>query len=211
MQKPTSMMVLGILNICFAAVGLLAGLWGLVAPFLPMPGSEMLEDLYADSTYLMVVIGLGVVGLISKLVMALSGVGLVQGKAWGRSLGNLWAVFSILFGLSLAMVNAFYIQPKTMQAMDTWMQAQPGMNSQQAQQAQVMQTMEGIAVVMALVVGVLMATVYQVLFLILNNRKAVRDYLAAKAAGGALVDGRGMPAYGQAPAQDPTPPADSPW
>ncbi|XAM01110.1 hypothetical protein OT109_06930 [Phycisphaeraceae bacterium D3-23] len=207
MQKPTSMMVLGIINICFAALGLLGGVYGVIAPFLPIPGMEMMEDLYSDSTYLLAVVGLGVVGLFSKLAMGVSGIGLVRGKAWGRTLGNVWAVFSIVFGIGLAMVNAFYVQPRTMDAMDQWMQSQPGMSGQSTPS---MQGMEGLMVVSALVMGVLFATVYQTIFLILNNRKAVRDYLAATAGGGADGYGREMPPYGQAP-QDPTPPADSPW
>lgn len=203
------MMVLGILNICFAGLGLLGALYGLIAPFLPLPGMEMMEDLYKDSTYLLAVVGLGVVGVFSKVMMAASGVGLVQGKAWGRTLGNFWALFSMLYGLVLAGVNAFYVQPKTFEATQAWMQSQPGMNSQAAQQqAQMMQSMEGVMVVMALVMGVFTSLVYQLIFLFLNNRKAVRDYLASRAGGG---DGYEAQPYGGHPSQEPAPPSDSPW
>jgi len=83
------------------------------------------------------------------------------------------------------------------------------MNSQVAQQqAQMMQSMEGPMVVMSLVLGFLMATAYQVTFLILNNRKAVRDYLSGDGDGGAATGQ--VPAYGQG-APSATPPTDSPW
>ena len=117
------MLVTGILNICFAALGLLGGLWGLVSTFLPIPGTEALRDLYKeDMTFLVVVMGFGLLGLASKFVMAVSGLGLVQGKAWGQSLGNLWAVFSMIYGLAFAVVQGTYISPKSVAAI----QSQPG-------------------------------------------------------------------------------------
>ena len=164
------MLVTGILNICFAALGLLGGLWGLVSIFLPIPGTEATRDLYKDPAFLAVVLGFGLLSLASRLVMAISGLGLVRGKAWGRSLGNLWAVFSMVYGLAFAVVQGVYVLPKTFAAI----QSQPGAGQQQAQ---MMNSMEDLAVLTTIVSGVLMAVVYQIIFLFLNNRKVVRSYL----------------------------------
>lgn len=178
------MMVTGILNLAFASLGLLMGVWGLIQPFIPMPGAEAFIDLYKDGTFLLTVIGLGLIGMATKGLMWFSGLGLVKGKAFGRSLGNLWAPISMVYGLTSAAVQGAYILPKTFAAQQAWMQAQPNASSQaMQQQIQVMQTMSDIMIWGTVVMGVLTALVYQIVFLILNNRKAVKDYLAAEASG----------------------------
>lgn len=174
------MMVTGILNLAFASLGLLMGVWGLIQPFIPMPGAEAFTDLYKDGTFLLTVIGLGLIGLATKGLMWFSGLGLVKGKAFGRSLGNLWAPISMVYGLTSAAVQGAYILPKTFAAQQAWMQAQPNADPQQIQ---IMQTMSDIMIWGTVVMGVFMALVYQIIFLILNNRKAVKDYLAAEASG----------------------------
>lgn len=178
------MMVTGILNLAFASLGLLMGVWGLIQPFIPMPGAEAFTDLYKDGTFLLTVIGLGLIGMATKGLMWFSGLGLVKGKAFGRSLGNLWAPISMVYGLTSAAVQGAYILPKTFAAQQAWMQAQPNASSQaMQQQIQVMQTMSDIMIWGTVVMGVLTALVYQIIFLILNNRKPVKDYLAAEASG----------------------------
>lgn len=206
MQKPTSMMVTGILNLAFASLGLLMGCWGLIQPFVPMPGAEAFEDLYRDGVFLTVVLGLGLIGMATKGLMWFSGFGLVKGKAFGRSLGNLWAPISMVYGLTSAAAQGAYILPKTFAAQQAWMKAQPNADSQMMQQQiQMMQTMSDIMIWGTVVFGVLSAVVYQGIFLVLNNRKAVKDYLAAQASGQAMPPGPGVatPPAGDGPDASP--------
>jgi len=175
MHKPTSMMVLGILNICFAALGLMGALYAVVSPFLPIPGTEIFEDAYQDGTFLAVLIGVTLVGVLSKLAMAASGFGLVKGRAWGRSLGNAWAVFSMVYGLAAVVLAVTYTMPAMDAAVTAYSTQYPNKNAQAVQQYWMM---DDIMLVIVVVQGTVQALAYQILFLCLNNRKPVRDYLA---------------------------------
>lgn len=204
MKKPTSMMVLGILNICFAGLGLLGALYALVSPFLPIPGTEIYADAYEDGTFMAVLIGVSLVGILSKLAMGVSGVGLVKGKAWGRSLGNLWAVFSMVYGLTAVAVAFFYTLPAMDAAVTAYTTQYPNKNAPMVQNHNMM---HDFMLVIVVVQGIAQALIYQAVFLVLNNRKAVKDYFAA---GGNDAAGMGQAQpYGQ-PAP-PTESSDSPW
>lgn len=183
-SKPASMTVLGILNICFAGLGLLGGLCGLAMPFAPIPGKEMYEAVYEDTTFVAVTLTLVAVGMLSKTAMLASGIGLVKGKAWGRTVGMGWAGFSIVYGLIVLAVTVTYTNPAMYAAIDAWAPQQTGQKAAMAQQEQ---AMRGVMGALGIVQVLATALVYQLIFLFMMNRQPVRDYLAAGGADGAGV------------------------
>jgi hypothetical protein len=179
MKKPASITVLGILNLAFAGAGILSGCYGLISPVLIKQTNPAMAEVYTG-TFLIVSVVLAVIGTGSKTLMGISGYGLIKGQAWGRKLGRVWAVFSIVFGLSLVVLNIAYILPVTIDAVEKDMQRQMHAQGQQAMNANMMQMVKAISYVSAIGGGLVMATAYQITFLIMMNRKPVNDYFARR-------------------------------
>ena len=113
MQRPTSVTVFGILNIVFAAFGVL-GLIASIALFF-MPGNsnnpviKIMNENPAYATWLKVCIPLG---LLSCTALLAAGIGLLRLKPWARKLSIGYAIYAIVFGILGMVVNfIFLVEP----------------------------------------------------------------------------------------------------
>lgn len=176
MKRPATITVFGILNIVFAGLGLLGGCYGLLSPLLLKQTNPEVAKLYTG-LFLMVTVGFALLGLASKGLMCASGIGLVRGKAWGRSAGLLWAWCSIGLGLMLTAVNAAYITPQVADAMQLDMQNQTGGSGMPPQMAG---GMKGLMLVSALVGGLIAALPYQITFIVMMHRASVTAFFAGQ-------------------------------
>jgi hypothetical protein len=109
MERPTSVLVLGVLNLLFAGLGLL-GMAGWVFVLLGMSTSNPVYSLIQQSApyrmFLCVSIPLG---LVFTGALALGGAGLLLSKPWGRTSTLLYAVYALLTGLLGVAVSAVHL------------------------------------------------------------------------------------------------------
>ena len=119
MQRPTSVTVFGILNIVFAAWGILGLLMSLVVFNLNRgnpndPMMKILENNPAYANYIKVMIPVG--GLASAALLV-AGIGLLMMKPWGRTLSIAYAIFALVScAVGLVMNVLFFIGPMIEQA-----------------------------------------------------------------------------------------------
>ncbi|MFN3168534.1 MAG: hypothetical protein ACE37H_15850 [Phycisphaeraceae bacterium] len=179
MKKPASITVLGILNLVFAGLGILGGCYGLFSPIVLKHSNPALAEAYTG-TFLLVTVLFILLGLGSKTLMALSGYGLIKGEAWGRKVGRVWAVVSIVLGLSMLVANVTYLMPITMDAMEKDLRQQSQGPGQPAMPSDMIEMVKTITYVSTIGGGLATATIYQVTFLVMMNRKPVNDYFARR-------------------------------
>ncbi len=86
-KKPTSMVVFGILNLVFGAFGILGLVIVLVSLFLDLPQDpNPIQELMNNPTYKTLNIVLQVLATVLVLMLLTSGIGLINGKLYGRRL-----------------------------------------------------------------------------------------------------------------------------
>ena len=110
--KPVSATVFGILNILFGVLGV-CGIGFSVAVFFmpqnpqfPNPALEAMQGDGPYSLFLKVAIG---IGSIFVVVLILSGVGLLKGRMWGRTLAIVYSVYAIISAVVGGVVNYFLL------------------------------------------------------------------------------------------------------
>lgn len=110
-NKPTSVTVFGILNVVFGALGLLGLIFVVVSLFLDLPKdpNNPMQAIMDDPTYKIINIGLQVVGTIMAVLLLASGIGLVNGQAYGRRLAIYYAIGAMLFVLIGTAINVAFI------------------------------------------------------------------------------------------------------
>ena len=118
MQRPTSVTVFGILNIVFAAFGVLGLIAAIALFFLPAdsnnPVIKIMHENAAYALWLKVCIPLGVLSCSALLA---AGIGLLRLKSWARKLSIGYAIYAIVFGLVGMVVNfVVLIEPMIKQA-----------------------------------------------------------------------------------------------
>lgn len=124
-KRPTAVTVMGILNIIFGSLGLLAmlclvmcfGIFISMTPDRDMPAGinpfkTMLN--YPEIRYYFIVSG--VVGLITSTILLIAGIGLLRMGNWARITSIGYSVFTILFQLATLFYNIGYFNP----AMERW-------------------------------------------------------------------------------------------
>jgi hypothetical protein len=103
-QRPASATAFGVLNLVFAGLGL-CGMCFTAIPFLglegmpdqpPNPVLELIEQDQGYRTFMLVSIALG---FVATVVLAISGIGLLMMRNWGRQLAIGYGVYGILSGL----------------------------------------------------------------------------------------------------------------
>ena len=108
MKRPTAITVFGVLNIGFAALGLIGILFAAaVFSMARNSGNPMLDIMRSNPSYaawIKITIPLGV---LSSLALLASGIGLLMMKNWARKLAIAYAIFSLVFGLVGQVVNLF--------------------------------------------------------------------------------------------------------
>jgi hypothetical protein len=118
MQRPTSVTVFGILNIVFAAFGLLGLIFSIILFFLPAdtnnPVIKLIHESPAYAAWLKICIPLG---LLSCAALLAAGIGLLYLKPWARVLSMAYAIYAIVFGIVGMVINyIFMVQPMIEQA-----------------------------------------------------------------------------------------------
>ncbi|MBI4600764.1 MAG: hypothetical protein HY721_02275 [Planctomycetes bacterium] len=110
MQRPTSVTVFGILNICFGAVGILGCLSSFRFLFDRPPGDNpVYEVMYESPTYLAISRGMLLPSLIFSALMLASGIGLLRSKRWAWIAAIVCGVVGIATGLVSTVLNHSYL------------------------------------------------------------------------------------------------------
>ena len=169
MNRPASVIVFGIINLVFAALGLCGAVFaGIGLAILstsrnvrmPNPALDAMDahPAYAAFTY----VGLGL-GLIATIVIALAGIGLLTSKSWGRILSIGWAAYTLVMtAISLVMQYVYVIAP---------MMEKAGRMGGGPEQAGV------IGGIVGGVIGTCLAPIYPVILLIFMFRPNLVAYL----------------------------------
>jgi len=119
MQRPASITAFGILNLVFAAFGVV----GLMASFalfsVPVdPNNPVIKLLHQNASYAVWLKFCILLGLISCVILVAAGAGLLGLKPWGRTLSMAYAILTIVFSLMAMGINLFLmIQPLFEQAL----------------------------------------------------------------------------------------------
>jgi len=112
MKRPVSTLVFGILNLVFAAWGLLALAMMAAMMFSSAPGAagNPVIKLMQDSPgYMLFMKASAILGLAAIIVLALAGVGLLLLKNWGRQLSIVYAVYGIFATIVGFAVNYSFV------------------------------------------------------------------------------------------------------
>jgi hypothetical protein len=109
MQRPVSIVVLGVLNLLFAVLGLL-GTVGSVLILLGMDASNPVYGIMQSSQAYRIFMYVSVpLGLAFLCVLVAAGVGLLLSKAWGRTATIVYAIYAIVMALLGGVVNAVFL------------------------------------------------------------------------------------------------------
>ena len=115
MNRPASVLVFGIINLIFAAMGLCGAVFGAISlamlsaprnPRMPNPALDAMQASPAYMTFNYVTMALG---LVATIVIALAGIGLLMSKSWGRHLSIGWAVYTLVMTVIGLVVNYVYL------------------------------------------------------------------------------------------------------
>jgi hypothetical protein len=112
--RPTSLLVLGILNIVFGVLGLCGTAASSAMFFVEMPQdpgmpNPALELIRSDSTYRLIMQTMIVLGCLASLALLVGGIGLLLVKAWGRTLSIGYAWYAIVAVVAGLLVNWLYL------------------------------------------------------------------------------------------------------
>ena len=169
-SRPVSLIVFGILNILFGVLGL-CGTVGSAAmfyvelpqdPAVPNPAIELLKT---DATYRLFTQVAIVLGGLMALVVIGAGIGLLLGKAWGRTLSIGYAWYTIVAVIIGMIVTWMFLLGPTMAAL---------------KEAQGPAAMGALGGVIGGLVGGLFSLVYPVLLLIFMNRASLRQAVSPR-------------------------------
>jgi hypothetical protein len=117
MKRPTSVLVFGILNLIFAAMGVF-GLLGSAAMLLATQSPDMqkalqnnpvLQLIQQNHDYALFIKISTLAGVAATVVLALGGVGLLLLRSWGRYLSIVYAFYAIVATMIGAMVNYHFL------------------------------------------------------------------------------------------------------
>jgi hypothetical protein len=112
MNRPVSVTVLGILNIVFAALGVM-GLALSIAMMYVKPDLNMknpvLDLMRQNPGYAMYINISTVVGGVFTLALLLAGIGLLMLRPWGRMLSIIYATFSIISLIVNSFLNYYFL------------------------------------------------------------------------------------------------------
>ena len=99
MNRPTSVTVLGIINLVFAAWGFLGVAMVVAMDFMPMPANAknpMLDLMQQNAVYAIYTKVSLMLGIVATIVLGLAGIGLLMMRPWGRWLSIGYAIYGIL-------------------------------------------------------------------------------------------------------------------
>jgi hypothetical protein len=112
MNRPTSITVLGILNIIFGAIGLMGIALSIVMMFIH-PAMDMknpvLDLMKQNPAYALYTNISMVIGAVFTIALCLSGIGLLMLRPWGRWLSIAYAVFGLVSLVVNTLINYFFL------------------------------------------------------------------------------------------------------
>src|SRR5690348_13589327 len=116
MERPTSVTICGILNIIFAALGIM-GTLGSLAFFsanadLNNPVIKIIHENPGYALWMKISILLGTIVAIALLA---AGIGLLKLKPWARTLSIGYAIYTIIYGIIGMVVNYFFLMKPLME------------------------------------------------------------------------------------------------
>ena len=196
MQKPTAVVVFGILNIVFGAMVLCMFPCALGMQFIPAFAKAGQPDMMS-TPFLR---GCSMASLLVQVFMAIwqvsAGVGLVRSRSWGRTLAISYGYAIIFVALVSAVVGLVFVSPAIQQEAQKFPDP-------------VFRDMMVYIVPFFIALSSCSSLIYPVLLLIFMSRQNVKDYFVAVAA----ADAAGQPLHppeaqmpAQAPQQPPPPP-----
>lgn len=121
--KPVSMTVFGILNLVFGLMGLCgvafaSAQWALMSTG-QMATNPIWEQMNSQATYAGLRIVLLGVGFIFTIVLVVAGVGLLNGKPYGRTLSMAYGIYGIIASVVEFVVNAIFLTGPLIEQADT--------------------------------------------------------------------------------------------
>jgi hypothetical protein len=113
--KPVSLIVFGILNIVFGALGFCGTIGSAAILFLPaqaMQNNPMYEVMQENEGYRMFLAVGSVIGVVMSIVLIVAGIGLIKAANWARLTSIGYAVFTLVYGVIGIVANYIYlVQP----------------------------------------------------------------------------------------------------
>jgi hypothetical protein len=110
MQRPVSIIVFGILNFVFAALGVIGLISSLALFSVPVDSSDSVIKLMdqgpAYAAWLKICIPLGVLNCVALLA---AGFGLLTLKPWARVLSVAYAIYAIVFCVAALLINLIFM------------------------------------------------------------------------------------------------------
>ena len=120
MERPQTVTGLGILNIAFGALGLVAVLYSRATPETGQPiATQMLAALHATPAYVTWMNYFNPLSLLASAVAITAGIGLLQLKSWARKLSIGYACWSIAAALAYGVVAWVYLAPPLLEQAET--------------------------------------------------------------------------------------------
>ena len=183
-EKPGSVTVLGVLNVVLGSFWLLGGMCGTAAmPLSMMAGRGGTPEYPFGRQFMTLSAVQSCVGAIVGLFFLLGGIGLLQGKAWGRKMSigaaiTKLGIFAMMQGVSVVMGASMLRGGRV-----------PGM-----EQFDMPKEFAGLVVVIVLVgmcFGLLLNIAYPATMLVFMFTSRVREYFAASEGEGPPVAGEG--------------------
>jgi hypothetical protein len=119
MQRPTVVTIFSVLNIVFAALGIIGVLTSLmlftaIGTTSNNPVIQLIHDNPAYAAWTKISIALG---LLAAAALLAAGIGLLKLQPWARMLSIVYAIYAIVMGLVGGVINyMFLIQPMLQQA-----------------------------------------------------------------------------------------------
>lgn len=114
MNRPTSVLIFGILNLAFGALGIVGVVMGLVVLFMPIQNmtGNIMAELIAQPGYRTFVIVSSITGSFLTLALIAGGIGLLLMKRWGWLLSIAYGGLALIQCLvGMVVVTVFFYLP----------------------------------------------------------------------------------------------------
>lgn len=111
-RPPASIKVLGILNIVFAGLGVIGGLftWAMYFGHLDLGGrNPVVEIAHESPAYMRFLEWSMVISALALVLLLASGIGLLKMRMWGRKLAILYAVFNVVSSIVGIVMTQHYL------------------------------------------------------------------------------------------------------
>ena len=169
MNRPTSVTVFGILNIVFAAFGVMGFAISILMIFVKPElnvKNPALDLMRQNPGYAMYTNISMVVGAVFTLVLGLAGIGLLMLRPWGRRLSIIYAIFAIISVIVNSVINYYFLLAPII---DKLAALQPGQEKVAA-----------MGMIVGTVAGVCIGPIYPVILLIFMYRPNVKAAFGAQ-------------------------------